>query len=143
MRRAAWRYTDGVRVIAEYWPTAAAVTVVSQLLEPHSLDSLMELELEWGDVFDIDIRRPLSRPMTGLRIGAGGLRPAGADAAAFRGSGPGRHTGSTRQTVDPRSRGSTRHWTGSPPWPARASVLAGRARRSSQLDLLVGGGRDR
>jgi hypothetical protein len=67
MRRAAWKYPDGVRVIAEYWPTAAAVTVVT-IFSADSFDSLMELELEWGDVFDIDIHPAVSAD-EGLRIG--------------------------------------------------------------------------
>ena len=67
MRRAAWKYPDDVRVIAEYWPTAAAVTVVT-IFSADSFDSLMELELEWGDVFDIDIHPAVSAD-EGLRIG--------------------------------------------------------------------------
>jgi hypothetical protein len=67
MRRAAWKYPDGARVIAEYWPTASAVTVVT-IFSADSFDSLMELELEWGDVFDIDIYPAVSAD-EGLRIG--------------------------------------------------------------------------
>jgi hypothetical protein len=67
MRRAAWKYPDGVRVIAEYWPTSAAVTVVT-IFSADSFDSLMELELEWGDVFDIDVY-PACSAEEGLRIG--------------------------------------------------------------------------
>jgi len=67
MRRAAWKYPDGVRVIAEYWPTAAAVQVVT-IFSADSFDSLMELELEWSDVFDIDIHPAVSAD-EGLRIG--------------------------------------------------------------------------
>jgi len=67
MRRAAWKYPEGVRVIAEYWPTAAAVQVVT-IFSADSFDSLMELELEWSDVFDIDIHPAVSAD-EGLRIG--------------------------------------------------------------------------
>jgi uncharacterized protein DUF3303 len=67
MRRAAWKYPEGIRVIAEYWPTAAAVQVVS-IFSADSFDSLMELELEWSDVFDIDIHPAVSAD-DGLRIG--------------------------------------------------------------------------
>ena len=67
MRRAAWKYPDSIRVIAEYWPTTAAVTVVS-IFSADSIDGLMELEFEWGDVFDIDIHPAVSAD-EGLRIG--------------------------------------------------------------------------
>jgi hypothetical protein len=66
-RRAGWKYPDGIRVIAEYWPIASAVTVVT-IFSTDSADTLMELELEWGDVFDIDVHPALSAE-DGLRIG--------------------------------------------------------------------------
>ena len=67
MRRAAWKYPDGIRVIAEYWPTSADVQVVS-IFSADTIDSLMELEFEWNDVFDIDIHPAVSAD-EGLRIG--------------------------------------------------------------------------
>jgi hypothetical protein len=67
MRRAAWKYPEGVRVIAEYWPTASAVQVVT-IFSADSFDSLLELELEWSDVFDIDIHPAVSAD-EGLRMG--------------------------------------------------------------------------
>jgi hypothetical protein len=67
MRRAAWKYPDGVRVIAEYWPTSADLTVVT-IFSADRFDSLLELELEWGDVFDIDIH-PACSAEDGLRMG--------------------------------------------------------------------------
>jgi hypothetical protein len=67
MRRAAWKYPEGIRVIAEYWPIASAVTVVS-IFSADSYDQLMELDLEWGNVFDIDIHPAVSAE-EGLRIG--------------------------------------------------------------------------
>jgi hypothetical protein len=67
MRRAAWKYPDGIRVIAEYWPIASAVTVVS-IFSADSPDQLLELDLEWGDVFDIDVHPAVSAD-EGLRIG--------------------------------------------------------------------------
>ena len=67
MRRAAWKYPEGTRLIAEYWPTASAVTVVT-IFSADSFETLMELELEWGDVFDIDIYPAVSAD-EGLRIG--------------------------------------------------------------------------
>jgi hypothetical protein len=67
MRRAAWKYPDGIRVIAEYWPISSAVTVVT-IFSTDSPDTLLELELEWGDVFDIDVYPAVSAE-DGLRIG--------------------------------------------------------------------------
>jgi len=67
LRRAAWKYPDGIRSIAEYWPTSGAVQVVG-IFSADSFDSLLELELEWGDVFDIDIH-PACSAEEGLRIG--------------------------------------------------------------------------
>lgn len=67
MRRAAWQYPKGVRVIAEYWPLSSAVTVVT-IFTADSFEQVMELELEWSDVFDIDIH-PAVAADEGLRIG--------------------------------------------------------------------------
>lgn len=67
MRRAAWKYPDGVRVIAEYWPFSSSATVVT-IFSTDSPDALLELELEWSDVFDIDIYPAVSAE-DGLRIG--------------------------------------------------------------------------
>jgi hypothetical protein len=67
MRRAAWKYPDGVRVIAEYWPISSSATVVT-VFSTDSADALLELELEWGDVFDIDVHPAISAD-DGLRIG--------------------------------------------------------------------------
>ena len=67
MRRAGWKYPEGFRPIAEYWPVALAVQVVV-IFSVDSFDTLMELELEWGDVFDIDIY-PACSAEEGLRIG--------------------------------------------------------------------------
>ncbi len=67
MRRAAWKYPDGIRVIAEYWPISSSATVVT-IFSTDSPDALMELELEWGDVFDIDVYPAVSAE-DGLRIG--------------------------------------------------------------------------
>jgi hypothetical protein len=67
MRRAAWEYPKGVRVMAEYWPVSSAVTVVT-IFSVDTFEQLMELELEWSDVFDIDIYPAVSAE-EGLRIG--------------------------------------------------------------------------
>jgi hypothetical protein len=67
MRRAAWKYPEGVRVIAEYWPFTSALTVVT-IFSADGPEQLMELELEWGDVFDIDIHPAVSAD-EGLQVG--------------------------------------------------------------------------
>jgi hypothetical protein len=67
MRRAAWKYPEGIRVIAEYWPLASEVTVVT-IFSADSYDQLMEVDLEWSNVFDIDIHPAVSAE-EGLRIG--------------------------------------------------------------------------
>jgi hypothetical protein len=67
MRRAAWKYPEGFRPIAEYWPVASAVQVVV-IFSVDSFDTLLELELEWSDVFDIDVY-PACSADEGLRIG--------------------------------------------------------------------------
>jgi Protein of unknown function (DUF3303) len=67
MRRAAWKYPEGVRLIAEYWPFTSALTVVT-IFSADSPGQLLELELEWSDVFDIDIYPAVSAD-EGLRVG--------------------------------------------------------------------------
>lgn len=67
MRRASWNYPPSLKPIAEYWPFASAATVVT-IFSTDDPSSLMELELEWGDVFDIDIHPAVSAD-DGLRIG--------------------------------------------------------------------------
>lgn len=67
MRRASWEYPKGVRMIAEYWPMSSAVQVVT-IFTADSFEQVLELELEWSDVFDIDIH-PAVAAEEGLRIG--------------------------------------------------------------------------
>ncbi len=67
-RRASWQYPKGIRVIAEYWPMSSAVQVVS-IFTADSFEQVFELELEWSDVFDIDIH-PAVGADEGLRTGA-------------------------------------------------------------------------
>lgn len=67
MRRAQWQYPAGVRVIAEYWPVAADLQVVS-VFSADDFSAVMELVLEWGDVFDINVYPAVSAD-EGLRIG--------------------------------------------------------------------------
>ena len=67
MRRAAWEYPEGIRVIAEYWPTAADYQVVS-VFSADDFAPIMQLEFEWNDVFDIEIHPAVSAE-DGLKIG--------------------------------------------------------------------------
>ena len=67
MRRAAWSYPEGIRPIAEYWPTDDAVQVVS-VFAADTFAPVMELQFEWNDVFDIAISPAVSAE-EGLRIG--------------------------------------------------------------------------
>ena len=67
MRRAAWKYPDGIKLIAEYWPLSSAVQVVS-ILSADRIETIMELFFEWDNVFDIDVYPAVSAD-EGLRIG--------------------------------------------------------------------------
>ena len=66
-RRVAWKYPEGIQVIAEYWPLSSAVQVVS-ILAAESIEKIMEIVFEWNDVFDIDVYPAVSAE-EGLRIG--------------------------------------------------------------------------
>jgi hypothetical protein len=66
-RRAAWQYPASVRPIAEYWPAGGAQVV--SIFSTDDYAGIMELLLEWGDVFDIAVHPAVSAE-EGLRIGA-------------------------------------------------------------------------
>jgi hypothetical protein len=68
MRRAAWQYPDGIRLIAEYWPVAAQMQVVS-IFAADDFAPVMQMELEWNDVFDISVYPAISVD-EGLKVGA-------------------------------------------------------------------------
>jgi len=68
-RRAAWKYPDGIRQIAEYWPLSSDAQVVS-IFEAETFESVMELVFEWNDVWDISVSPAVSAE-EGLRIGPG------------------------------------------------------------------------
>jgi hypothetical protein len=68
IRRAGWQYPEGVRSIAEYWPASGDMAVVS-IFSTESFAGIMELLLEWEDVFDIDVYPAVSAD-EGLTIGA-------------------------------------------------------------------------
>ncbi|MGO8887645.1 MAG: DUF3303 domain-containing protein [Streptosporangiaceae bacterium] len=66
-RRAAWQYPENLRLIAEYWPMASAVQVVS-IFAADSFDSVLEFVLEWNDIFDVDVH-PAVSAADGLEMG--------------------------------------------------------------------------
>ncbi|MGY1602390.1 DUF3303 domain-containing protein [Geodermatophilus sp. SYSU D00815] len=68
VRRASWRYPDGIRPIAEYWPSFDQCQVVS-VFAANTYAPVMELQLEWSDVFDISISPAISAE-EGLQVGA-------------------------------------------------------------------------
>ena len=67
MRRAVWEYPAGIRVIAEYWPMADDIQVIT-IFSADEIAPIWELVSEWDDVFDIDISPAVSAE-EGLRIG--------------------------------------------------------------------------
>jgi len=67
-RRATWQYPVGITPIVEYWPQSAAVQVIS-IFSTDDFQAVMELTLQWGDVFDIDVHPAVSAEQ-GLGFGA-------------------------------------------------------------------------
>jgi hypothetical protein len=67
-RRASWQYPDGMKVLAEYWPMSADIQVVS-VFSTDDFSTVMELSLEWNDVFDISVH-PAVNAEQGLQTGA-------------------------------------------------------------------------
>lgn len=67
-RRATWEYPSDISLIGEYWPFSGDVQVVS-IFSTDSVEALLELTLEWEDVFDIDVS-PAVSANEGLRLGA-------------------------------------------------------------------------
>ncbi|MGZ4570209.1 MAG: DUF3303 domain-containing protein [Blastococcus sp.] len=67
MRRAAWKYPDGITLISEYWPMSGDYQVVTTFAAD-SIAPIMEIEFEWNDVFDISVFPAVSAD-EGLRIG--------------------------------------------------------------------------
>lgn len=68
MHRAAWNYPNGVRLIAEYWPVAEDPAVVS-IVQTDNYAALMDINLTWGDVFDLTALPAISAE-DGLKIGS-------------------------------------------------------------------------
>jgi len=66
-RRASWQYPDGIKVINENWPLSAEYQVVT-VFAADSFAPIMEIVLEWNDVFDISVFPTVSAE-EGLRVG--------------------------------------------------------------------------
>ena len=67
MRRATWNYPSGIQVVAEYWPMAADIQVVT-IFSADDIAAVWELVAEWEDVFDIDVSPAISAE-DGLKVG--------------------------------------------------------------------------
>jgi hypothetical protein len=67
MRRAQWQYPEGARVLGEYW-TGGNDPAVLLVFEADDFTPIFELNLTWGDVFDISCV-PAVTAEEGLRIG--------------------------------------------------------------------------
>ena len=59
-RRAAWKYPEGVQVIAEYWPLSSAVQVVASC--PRTVSRRSWRSSSSGRTYSISTSTPLSRP---------------------------------------------------------------------------------
>jgi len=67
MRRAAWKFPEGIKVLSEYWPMSGEYQVVTTFAAD-SIAPLMEIQLEWDDVFDVFVYPAISAE-EGLRVG--------------------------------------------------------------------------
>ncbi|HWC38946.1 MAG TPA: DUF3303 family protein [Acidimicrobiales bacterium] len=67
MHRASWNYPAGVQLVAEYWPATEDPAVVS-IFRTEDFAALMEVQLTWGDIFDITVVPAVSAE-DGLKIG--------------------------------------------------------------------------
>ena len=69
IRRAGWQYPSGLKVHGEYWlagsPPSPTVIVV---FEADNFEPIMELDMTWGDVFDVTCV-PAVTAEEGLRVG--------------------------------------------------------------------------
>jgi hypothetical protein len=66
-RRASWKYPDGIRPIAEYWPLSVEAQVVT-IFAAERFEPVMEVVFEWNDVFDVSVTPAISAD-EGLRVG--------------------------------------------------------------------------
>ena len=53
-RRAAWKYPEGVKQVAEYWPQTSNPSVIA-VFEAQSIGPIMAVTVTWSDAFDITV----------------------------------------------------------------------------------------
>ena len=63
-RRLQWKYPEGLRPVAEYWPIGCEYAVIS-VVEADSTASIMTALSAWNDVFDFTVA-PVVRAEEGL-----------------------------------------------------------------------------
>jgi hypothetical protein len=68
IRRAGWQYPAGDTLIAEYWPLAADLQVIS-ILSSDDIAAIMEVIFQRNDVFDVAVHPAVSAEQ-GLQLGA-------------------------------------------------------------------------
>jgi Protein of unknown function (DUF3303) len=68
MRRVDWSYPSGIELKAEYWALSSSVQVVS-IVSADNYADLLQLVVEWEDVFAIDVHPAISAE-EGLKTGA-------------------------------------------------------------------------
>lgn len=66
-RRAGWTYPQGAKMVAEYWLSSGTPAVIA-VIEADNFEPLMEMDMDWGDVFNIEIH-PATTFEEGLQIG--------------------------------------------------------------------------
>jgi hypothetical protein len=67
-RRASWEVPKGMNEIGEFWLASSDLDVVV-IFETDSFEPIMEVGMEWGDVFDIKVT-PAITADDGLKIGS-------------------------------------------------------------------------
>ncbi len=67
IRRTTWSYPSGIRLIAEYWPMASDMQVIT-IFSADEIGAVWELVAEWEDVFDVDVSPAISAE-DGLKVG--------------------------------------------------------------------------
>ena len=53
-RRAQWKYPEGMRVLAEYWPIGSEYAAIT-IAEVDDIAAAMASVVAWNDVFDLTI----------------------------------------------------------------------------------------
>ncbi len=65
-RRAQWKFPEGVRIVAEYWPIGGEYSVIT-IAEAESIAPIMAAVVAWADVFDFTIH-PAVTAEEGLQL---------------------------------------------------------------------------